>query len=124
METNLCRCQKRSHWPGCTNANSKIQKGITPMNTLIEFSDAPCHVVSARRSTWPRGFRNASREQLAEIGRAFARGDKRTVDRAYEELKATSLRRLRKTVSQNSPLNSWKEEKTLMSQHIFNSNIC
>ncbi len=59
------------------------------MNTLIEFSDAPCHVVSARRSTWPRGFRNASREQLAEIGRAFARGDKRAVDQAYAELKAT-----------------------------------
>ena len=94
------------------------------MNTLIKFSDAPCHPVSARRSTWPRGFRNTSREQLAEIGRAFARGDKRAVDQAYEELKATSLRRLRKTVSRNSPLNSWKEEKTLMSQHIFNSNIC
>ena len=69
------------------------------MNTLIKFSDAPCHAVSARRSTWPQGFRNTSREQLAEIGRAFARGDKRTVDQAYEELKATSLRRLRKTVS-------------------------
>jgi len=90
------------------------------MNTLIKFSDAPCHPVSARRSTWPRGFRNASREQLAEIGRAFARGDKRAVDQAYQELKATSLRRLRKTVSRNSPLNSWKEKKTLMSQHIFN----
>ena len=61
------------------------------MNTLIKFSDAPCHPVSARRSTWPRGFRNTSREQLAEIGRAFARGDKRAVDQAYEELKATSL---------------------------------
>jgi len=69
------------------------------MNTLIKFCDAPCHPVSARRSSWPRGFRNTSREQLAEIGRAFARGDKRTVDQAYEELKATSLRRLRKTVS-------------------------
>jgi hypothetical protein len=69
------------------------------MNTLIKFSDAPCHPVSARRFTWPRGFRNTSREQLAEIGRAFARGDKRAVDQAYEELKATSLRRLRKTVS-------------------------
>ena len=94
------------------------------MNTLIKFSDAPCHPVSARRSTWPRGFRNTSREQLAEIGRAFARGDKRTVDQAYEELKTTSLRRLRETVSRNSPLNSWKEKKTLMSQQIFNSNIC
>jgi hypothetical protein len=83
------------------------------MNTLIKFSDAPCHPVSARRSTWQRGFRNTSREQLAEIGRAFARGDKRTVDQAYEELKATSLRRLGKTVSRNSPLNSWKETKTL-----------
>jgi len=69
------------------------------MNTLIKFCDAPCHAVSARRSTWPRGFRNTSREQIAEIGRAFARGDKRAVDQAYEELKATSLRRLRKTVS-------------------------
>ena len=89
------------------------------MNTLIKFSDAPCHPVSARRSTWPRGFRNTSREQLAEIGRAFARGDKRAVDQAYEELKATSLRRLRKTVSRNSPLNSWKEEKdTYVSAHL------
>ena len=61
------------------------------MKTLIKFSDAPCHPVLARRSTWPRGFRNTSREQLAEIGRAFARGDKRTVDQAYAELKATSL---------------------------------
>jgi hypothetical protein len=69
------------------------------MNTLIEFSDAPCHLVSARRSTWPRSFRNASREQLAEIGRAFTRGDKRAVDRVYEELKATSLRGFCKTVS-------------------------
>ena len=59
------------------------------MNTLIKFADAPCHPVSARRSTWPRGFRTTSREQLAEIGRAFARGDKRAVDQAYEELKAT-----------------------------------
>ena len=32
---------------------------------------------------------NTTREQLAEIGRAFARGDKRTVDQVYEELKAT-----------------------------------
>ena len=113
------------HWPGCYNTNSKIQKGMTPMNTLIKFSDALCHPVSAQRPTWPRGgFANTTREQLAEIGRAFARGDKRTVDQAYEELKATSLRRLRKTVSRNSSLNSWKEMKTLMSQHIFNSNIC
>src|SRR5947207_6258096 len=95
------------------------------MNTLIKVSDARCHPISARHLTWPRGeFVNTAREQLAEIGRAFARGDKRAVDQAYEELKATSLRRLRKTVSRNSPLNSWKEEKTLMSQHIFNSNIC
>ena len=77
----------------------KYQKGMTSINTLIKFSDAPCHPVSARRSTWPRGFRNTSRAQLAEIGRAFAKGDKRAVDQAYEELKATSLRRLRKTVS-------------------------
>jgi len=69
------------------------------MNTLIKFCDAQCYPVSARHSTWPRRFRNASREQIAEIGRAFARGDKRAVDQAYEELKATSLRRLRKTVS-------------------------
>ena len=61
------------------------------MNTLIKFCDAPCHPVSVCRSTWPRRFRNASREQIAEIGRAFARGDKRAVDQAYEELKATSL---------------------------------
>jgi hypothetical protein len=89
------------------------------MNTLIKFSDAPCHPVSALRSTWPRGFRNTSREQLAEIGRAFARGDKRAVDQAYEELKATSLRRLRKTVSRNSPLNSWKgKENTYVSAHL------
>ena len=93
------------------------------MNTLIKFCDAPCHPVSARRSTWPRRFRNASSEQIAEIGRAFARGDKRTVDQAYEELKATSLRRLRKTVSRNSPLNSWKETKTLMSQQIDSASI-
>jgi hypothetical protein len=71
--------------------NQKYQKGMTPMKTLVKFSDAPCHPVLARRSTWPRGFRNTSREQLAEIGRAFARGDKRTVDQAYAELKATSL---------------------------------
>jgi len=77
------------------------------MNTLIKFSDALCHPVSARRPTWSRGgFVNTTREQLAEIGRAFARGDKRTVDQACEELKATSLRRFRKTVSRNSPLNS------------------
>ena len=89
------------------------------MNTLIKFSDALCHPVSARRPNWPRGgFVNTTREQLAEIGRAFARGDKRTVDQACEELKATSLRRLRKTVSRNSPLNSWKQMKTLMSQRI------
>ena len=68
---------------------------------------------------------NTTREQLAEIGRAFARGDKRTVDQACEELKATSLRRLRKTVSRNSPLNSWKEMKgSVMSQRIFNPGIC
>jgi hypothetical protein len=100
------------------------QKGMTPMNTLIEFSDALCHPVSARRPTWPRGeFVNTTREQFAEIGRAFARGDKRTVDQACEELKATSLRRLRKTVSQSSPLNSCNEMKgPLMSQRSFNSN--
>jgi hypothetical protein len=70
------------------------------MNTQIKFSDAPCHPVPARRPTWPRaGFVNTAREQLAEIGRAFARGDKRAVDQACEELKATSLRRLRKTDS-------------------------
>jgi hypothetical protein len=63
-----------------------IKKAKTPMNTLINFSNE-CHPLSALRSTWPRGFRNTSREQLAEIGRAFARGDKRAVDRAYEELK-------------------------------------
>ena len=64
------------------------------MNTQMKFSNALCHPVSARRPTWPRGrFANTTREQLAEIGRAFARGDKRTVDQAYEELKATSLRR-------------------------------
>jgi hypothetical protein len=102
------------------------QKGMTPMNTLIKFSDALCHPISARRPTWLRGgFMNTTREQLAEIGRAFARGDKRTVDQACEELKATSLRRLRKTVSRNSPLNSWKEMKgSFMSQRIFNSNTC
>src|SRR6266705_3277439 len=96
------------------------------MNTLIKFSDARCHPVSARRPTWPRGeFVNTTREQLGEIGRAFARGDKRTVDQACEELKATSLRRLRKTGSRNAPLNSWKEMKgSLMSQRIFNSNTC
>jgi hypothetical protein len=102
------------------------QKGMTPMNTLIKFSEALCHPISARRPTWPRGeFVNTTREQLAEIGRAFARGDKRTVDQACEELKATSVPRLRKTVSRNSPLNSWKEMKgSLMSQRIFNSNTC
>jgi hypothetical protein len=96
------------------------------MNTLIKFSDALCLPVSARRPTWPRGgFVNTTREQLAEIGRAFARGDKHTVDQACEELKASSLRRLRKTVSRNSPLNTWKELKgSLMSQRIFNSNTC
>src|SRR6266478_10007868 len=96
------------------------------MNTLITFSAALCHPIPARRPTWPRGgFENTTREQLAEIGRAFARGDKRTVDQACEELKATSLRRLRKTVFRNSPLNSWKEMKgSLMSQRIFNSSIC
>jgi hypothetical protein len=73
------------------------------MNTLIKFSDARCHPVSAQRPTWPRGgFVNTTREQLTEIGRAFAKGDKRTVDQTCEELKATSLRRLRKTVSRNS----------------------
>src|SRR5436309_2040978 len=94
------------------------------MNTLIKVSDARCHPISARHLTWPQGeFVNTAREQLAQIGRAFARGDKRTVDQAYEELKATSLRRLRKTVWRNSPLNSWKEMKgSLMSQRIFNSN--
>src|SRR5437762_12534322 len=94
------------------------------MNTLIKVSDARCHPISARHLTWPQGeFVNTAREQLAQIGRAFARGDKRTVDQAYEELKATSLRRLRETVSRNSPLNSWKEMKgSLMSQRIFNSN--
>jgi hypothetical protein len=61
------------------------------MNTLIKFSDGLCQPASAQRPTWPRGFRNASREQIAEIGRAFVRGDKRAVDQAYEELKATSL---------------------------------
>jgi len=96
------------------------------MNTLIKFSDALCHPISVRRPTWPRGeFVNTTREQLAEIGRASARGDKRTVDQACEELKATSLRRLCKTVSRNAPLNSWKEMKgSLMSQRIFNSNTC
>ena len=89
------------------------------MNTLIKFSDAPCHPASARRPTWPRGFRNTTREQLAKIGRAFARGDKRAVDQAYEELKATSRRGLRKTVSRKSPLNSWKEKKiTYVSAHL------
>ncbi len=78
------------------------QKGMKPMNTLIKFSDALCHPVSARRPAWPRGgFANTTREQLAEIGRAFARGDKRTVDQACEELKGS-----------------------LMSQRIFNSNTC
>ena len=68
------------------------------MNTLIKVSDALCHPISARRPTWPRGgFVNTTREQLAEIGRAFARGDKRTVDQVCEELKATSLRRVGKT---------------------------
>src|SRR6266487_5433269 len=96
------------------------------MNTLIKVSDARCHPVSARRPTWPRGgFVNTTREQLAEIGRAFASGDKRTLDQACEELKATSLRRSRKTVSRNAPLNSWKEMNgSLMSQRIFNSNTC
>src|SRR6266480_164132 len=99
---------------------------MTPMNTLIKFSDALCHPVSARRPTWPRGgFVNTTREQLAEIGRAFASGDKRTLDQACEELKATSLGRLGKTVSRNAPLNSWKEMKgSLISQRIFNSNTC
>src|SRR5437667_11875005 len=94
------------------------------MNTLMKVADARCHPVSARRPTWPRGeFVNTAREQLAQIGRAFARGDKRTVDQACEELKATSVRRLRKTGSRNSPLNSWKEMKgSLISQRIFNSN--
>src|SRR5436309_3135714 len=96
------------------------------MNTLIKVSDARCHPISARHVTWPRGeFVNTAREQLAVIGRAFARDDKRAVDQACEELKATSLRRLRKTVSRNSPLNSWKEMKgSFMSQGIFNSNTC
>src|SRR5262245_32203661 len=124
METHLCRCQKTSHWPGCLNTNTKIPKGMTPMNTLIKFSHAPCHPVSARRSDWPRRFRNASREQLAEIGRAFARGDKRAVDQAYEELKATSLRGFRKTGSRKLAAEFLEGKETLMSQHIFNSNIC
>jgi hypothetical protein len=68
---------------------------------------------------------NTTREEVAEIGRAFARGDKRIVDQACEELTATSLLRIPKTVSRNSPLNSplnsWKEMKTLMSQRNFNS---
>ncbi len=68
------------------------------MNRLIKFSDALCHPVSARRPSWARdGFGDRTREQLAEIGRAFARGDKRTVDQVCEELKATSLRRVGKT---------------------------
>ena len=85
------------------------------MSRLIEFSDAPCHPVSARRPIWPRGgFVNTRSEQLAEIGRAFARDDNRTVDEACEELKAAS---------RNSPLNSWNEMKgSLRSQRIFNSN--
>src|SRR5882724_227435 len=96
------------------------------MNTLIKVSDARCHPISARHLTWPRGeFVNTAREQLAQIGCAFARGDKRTVDQACEELKATSVRRLRKTVSRNSPLNPWKEMKgSLMYQRIFNPGIC
>ena len=62
------------------------------MNRLIKFSDALCQPVSAQRPAWARdGFGDRTREQLAEIGRAFARGDKRTVDQACEELKATSL---------------------------------
>jgi hypothetical protein len=70
--------------------NQKYQKGMTPMNTLIKFSDALCHPASAQRPTWPRdGFVNTTREQLAKIGRAFASSDKRTVDQVYEELKAT-----------------------------------
>jgi hypothetical protein len=89
------------------------------MKTLIKFSDAPCHPVSARRSTWPQGFRNTSREQLAEIGRAFARGDKRTVDQAYAELKATSLRRLRKTVSPKLAAEFLEgKENTYVSAHL------
>ena len=77
------------------------------MNTLIKFSDALCHAISAERPTSPRGeFVNTTREQLAEIGRAFARGDKRTVDQAYEELKATSLRRFIDTGWVKSPSNS------------------
>ena len=68
------------------------------MNRLIKFSDALCHPVSARRPSWSRdGFGDRTREQLAEIGRAFARGDKRTVDQVCEDLKATSLRRVGKT---------------------------
>src|SRR5262249_55256981 len=71
-------------------------KQMTPMNRLIKFPDA----LSARRPNRPRGgFVTTTREQLAEIGRAFARGDKRTVDQVCEKLRATSLRRLRNTVS-------------------------
>ena len=91
------------------------------MNTPIKFSDAPSHSVSTRHPTRPQGFVNTTREEVAEIGRAFARGDKRIVDQACEELTATSLLRIPKTVSRNSPLNSWKEMKTLMSQRNFNS---
>ena len=98
---------------------------MTPMNRLIKFPDALCHSVSSHRPNRPRGgFVTTTREQLAEIGRAFARGDKRTVDQVCEKLRATSLRRLRNTVSRNSPLDSWKEMKTLITEHIFNSNTC
>src|SRR5215471_1869571 len=100
-------------------------KQMTPMNRLIKFPDALCHSVSSHRPNRPRGgFVTTTREQLAEIGRAFARGDKRTVDQVCEKLRATSLRRLRNTVSRNSPLDSWKEMKTLITEHIFNSNTC
>ena len=38
------------------------------MNTLIKFSDALCHAISAERPTWPRGeFVNTTREQLARL---------------------------------------------------------
>jgi len=81
------------------------------MNTLIKFSDGPCHAVSARGSTWPRGFRNTSREQLAEIGRAFARGDKRAVDQACEELKAPSRYRVERRHDLLLPIASLQRQR-------------
>src|SRR6516225_3761693 len=88
------------------------QKRMTPMNTPIKFSNALCHPISVPRPTWPRGgFANTAREQLAEIGRAFARGDKRAVDQACEELKAPSRYRVERRHDLLLPIASLQRQR-------------